>query len=198
LGGGGGGGAILIASSTRIDIPSGGGIFSKGQNFHYSDGSGGAIRLVAPVVAGAGTLDVAEPSSYAGSGRIRIDSIDRSALNITYTAPPSGSVGSFMVVFPSPLPRLDILRAAGVIIPEGTNSPVSIYLPYGANPTNQIVVQARNFGTQVPISLVLTPESGNPLTYLSTIDNSANNPAVITNTVVFPVNTRVIINAWTR
>src|ERR1051325_2870980 len=47
LGGGGGGGAILIASNVRIDVA--GTVNAYAGFSYYNDGSGGAIRLVAPV-----------------------------------------------------------------------------------------------------------------------------------------------------
>ncbi|MFN0067733.1 MAG: hypothetical protein ACKVYV_08875, partial [Limisphaerales bacterium] len=59
FGGGGGGGALLIASSTRIQVNVGARITADG-GYNTSPavhcGSGGAIRLIAPVVAGNGTL----------------------------------------------------------------------------------------------------------------------------------------------
>jgi hypothetical protein len=85
-GGGGGGGAILIASSTRIDLA--GVIRARGaiQNGgSFNGGSGGAIRLVAPIVAGAGTVDVSDYNGgpfYSGGGRIRIDSIIQGTTNL--------------------------------------------------------------------------------------------------------------------
>src|SRR5262245_11909056 len=83
-GGGGGGGAILIASSTRIQINTGGKVLAQGgprSDGNAGFGSGGAIRLVAPMVLGTGSLDVSgDPSAAALAsvrGRIRIDSVLR-------------------------------------------------------------------------------------------------------------------------
>jgi hypothetical protein len=202
-GGGGGGGAILIASSTRIDlagvIRARGAVQSGGS---FNGGSGGAIRLVAPVVAGNGSLDVADYNNgtfYSGGGRIRIDSIIRTALQVTFS--PSGAfgtIGANMVVFPSPLPRLDIIEAAGTTIPEGTANGVLVNLPFGSATNRTVTVQARDFNTIVPINVVLTPDSGPPVTYPATIDNLASNPAQTVVNVVVPVNTVVNISAWTR
>jgi len=65
-GGGGGGGAILIASNTQITnggsiIANGGEGYLGSGSYHYNSGSGGAIRIVAPVVAGSGVLSAAGP-----------------------------------------------------------------------------------------------------------------------------------------
>jgi hypothetical protein len=213
-GGGGGGGAILIASSTLIRINGTGSILSRGGPALTSNGgSGGAVRLVAPRVYGTGTLNVGgsgycglDCGQLTGGGRIRIDSIFRfeptnaAAHNIGFSFLPANitSVGSAMVVFPPNSPRLDILAAAGTTIPEGTNGPVFVELPFGANTNQTVVVQARNFGTNVNIRVVLTPAAGDPITYDSQINNLAGNPAQTTVNVGIPLNTVVAVNAWTR
>jgi hypothetical protein len=209
-GGDGGGGAILIASNTRIlcqgtisaTCPS----RDAGRYWNWGFGSGGAIRLIAPNVEGAGTLNVQGGiNSYYGNrqggpGRIRIDRLDRHpiALNLLPTA--SCSVGANMVVFPPNPPRLDITQAAGNNIPVGTNSAVFFMLPQGSSTNQTVTVQASNFGKLVPIRVVLTPDNGPSVSFDAEIDNSANNnPASVTVPVVIPVvNTRVQVNAWTR
>jgi len=218
-GGGGGGGAILIASSTVIRVNPGGAIVSRGGmglnvgSSPGNGGSGGAIRLVAPRVYGTGELNVSgagycglDCGHQSGGGRIRIDSIFRfeptnaAAHNIGFNFLPANitSVGSAMIVFPPNSPRLDILAAAGTTIPEGTNGPVFVELPFGANTNQTVVVQARNFGTNVNIRVVLTPAAGEPITYDSQINNLAVNPAQVTVNVGIPLNTVVAVNAWTR
>lgn len=202
LGGGGGGGAILIASSTRITMQQGT-IYAQGgfDNQGYAYASSGAVRLVAPIIGGVGTgnsvINVAATGS-GGVGRIRIDTIDRSSLS-KITLAGQASVGSFMAVFPGPVPRLDIVDAAGTAIPEGNADPVSILLPFGSTTNRAVTVQARDFNASVPIAVVLTPESGPSQTYQTNINNTAgNNPATVTVNVTVPVNTKVAVNAWTR
>jgi len=218
-GGGGGGGAILIASSTIIRVTATGAIASRGGPGYTpasvgNGGSGGAIRLVAPRVYGGGLLNV-NASGYcgldcaaiiSGSGRIRIDSIflfeptnaavDRISFN--FQPPNSASVGSALVVFPPNGPKLDILQAAGRTIAEGSAAPVFVELPFGANTNQTVTVQARNFGAAVPIRVVLTPASGDPISYDTQIDNLATNPAQVTVPVGIPVNSVVAVHAWTR
>ena len=104
-----------------------------------------------------------------------------------------------MVVFPTPLPRLDILEAAGTIIPEGTNGAVQVLLPYNSDTNRTVTLQARDFNTVVPVDLVLTPDAGSRQVYSLSITNTAgNNPVQVVVPVVIPVNTLVTINAWTR
>ncbi len=120
------GGAILIASNTEIIINSGGIITANGGRYisnAYNGGSGGAIRLIAPKVSGSGKLQALGRDSNgnthdnrAGRGRVRIDSLDKTAMFFTFDPLDLTSVGSNMVVFPSPTPRLDIVAAAGTMI----------------------------------------------------------------------------------
>jgi hypothetical protein len=216
-GGGGGGGAILISSSTIIRINASGAVRSRGGAAVANagnGGSGGAIRLVAPRVYGTGEINV-NGSGYigldvgnvaSGAGRIRIDSIFRfeptnAALdNIGFNFQPANvaSVGSAMIVFPPNNPRLDILQAAGRTIPEGNNGPVFVELPFGANTNQTVTVQARNFGADVNIRVVLTPAAGDPLSFDAQITNQVANPPQVIVPVGIPLNTVVAVNAWTR
>lgn len=205
----GGGGAILIASSSRVNVQ--GGILAASPlanegwaNFGY--GSGGAIRLVAPVVGGVGTLDVnggrnaySDLSSGGSPGRIRIDCMDRQSLWISWFPDGSvGTVGANMVAVPTnPPPRLDLTQVAGNNVPVGTGAPVSFTLPQGASTNQTVTVQASNFGQVVPIRVVLTPDNGPSSSYNTNIDNTIN-PASVTVPVVVPVNVQVDVNAWTR
>jgi len=202
VGGGGGGGAILIASSTRVTIS--GRVDALGAP-GCAAGSGGAIRIVAPVIDGSGTLrplgggnNCAGPSYYnGGDGRSRIDSIDRFAhRNLTLLG--RGTRGSRMFVFPPGNPRLDIINAAGTPISEGTNVPASISLPVGS-PTNQIVrVQARGFTEDVLISVKITPENAPSATFNALILQSSGTPPFADVQVTLPLDTVCYIHAWTR
>jgi len=194
-GGGGGGGAILIASSTRIDVT--GTINASSGLSNYNDGSGGAIRLLAPVVAGTGALNVS--GRFGGDGRIRIDSLDRSGANFFYNAGPATvSSGALMLVFPNPLPRLDIIEAAGMQIPVGATTPVIVQLPFGSTTNRTVTVRAQDFNAAVPVAVALTPEQGTPVIYTGVIDNLSSNPATNVFNVTVPVNVVVRVNVWTR
>jgi hypothetical protein len=203
--GGGGGGAVLIASSTSITLNASGRIQSSGgfTGMDFNGGSGGAIRLVAPIVSGTGSLSVYGGSTYVGSGnaghgRARIDAIDRSAMAISCQPASAFSSGNLMLVLPQTASRLDVIHVAGTNIPENTGAPVQIQLPLGAPAEQTVRVQARDFGAAVPVRVVLTPESGDPVSYDATIDNAANNPATIDIPATFPVNTVVSVDVWTR
>lgn len=204
VGGGGGGGAILLASNTRIEISTGGQIQALGGPCGNNGcGSGGAIRLVSPLVAGGGTLNVASgPHGFgnvAGHGRIRIDSIfsaETRNLSATGVSSVVSTLGGVMATFPAIIPALRILQAAGQDIGEDvTDATVSI--------TDDIAEQtvrlrATDFNAIVTARVVIIPETtGAPVNYDVEIDNTSNNPAEVTVDVIFPVNTINHVQAWT-
>jgi hypothetical protein len=200
-GGGGGGGAILIASSTRVLVS--GAVEAIGGNNNVAclnSGSGGAIRLVAPKVEGSGRIDVrasALVGGHGGLGRIRVDTIDRSSLALEFRDNAVTTVGGNLIVFPPTVPRLDTIEVAGNEVPPGSD-PVLFILPFGTTPERTVKIQARDFGRVVPIRVVLTPDSGLPVTVDAEIDNTTTNPAVIDVPVTVPVNTQVTVHSWTR
>lgn len=199
-GGGGGGGAILIASSTSIEIGSTGKIQALGGGTlpHHNAGSGGAIRLVAPVVVGTGEVNVSGGSgNYGGAGRIRVDSIDRSQLKLNFVPNSLTSIGATMIVFPPTMPHLDIVEVAGREIPEGSG-PVSFVLPVNSPETQTVTVQATDFHRPVDIAVVLTPDSGERSVFEAAIFNNLENPRRTQISIPFPVNVPVSVHAWTR
>jgi hypothetical protein len=199
-GGGGGGGALLIASNTKISVL--GAIRARGAYINSSAwnyGSGGAIRLVAPLVTGTGFLDVqqAEGSGSGGAGRIRVDTQDRSQLNINFLPAATTSVGSMMIVEPTPVPRLDVIEAAGTAIAVGAG-PATILLPFGSPAAQTVKVRAKDFSQVVPIRVLLTPDHGASKTYDTEINNVAANPAEVTVNVEFPLNVQTAVEVFTR
>ncbi len=195
--GGGGGGAILIGSDTQLTISNS--IYAYGVS-GAGEGSGGAIRLLAPYVECVGSL-YAYPTSgrLGGAGRIRIDTFDRRGLSgCSFQPSGAATVGGYVVAFPASLPRLDITEAAGQAISVGTGAPVDIVLPIGASQNQDVLVQGTDFTGTVPISVMLTPDSGDAIEYQAELDMSTGNPAQVTVPVVFPVNVTVHVAAWTR
>ena len=200
-GGGGGAGAILLCSSTRIAIAQSGSVVAQGgpwRGSSHNAGSGGGIRVLAPKVEGRGTLNVNGGSSGGGVGRIRVDTLDKTTLQLSFSPLSSTTVGANMFVNPGVVPRLDILEAAGQAIAPGAGSTVRVQLPFGSDTNRTVRIQARDFGTDVPIRLTLTPDSGRRIEINATIANTTTNPAEITVPVGLPANTLVTIHAWTR
>lgn len=200
-GGGGGGGAILIASSSRIVISGSARVDALGGSWRgssHNGGSGGAIRLLAPKVEGTGSLRVAGGGSGGGPGRIRVDTLDKTSLRLSFQPLAQTTVGANMFVNPSVVPRLDITQAAGQSIPLGQGSTARIQLPFGSDTNRTVILAARDFGADVPIRLTLTPDSGRRIVIDTNINNTVQNPATVTIPFGLPANTLVTINAWTR
>lgn len=216
-GGGGGGGAILLASNTQVQFqssfPTGGGaIVARGSRGEggpigvLGNGSGGAIRIVAPIVAGDGTLFVNSGCSCptnSGHGRVRIDTLDSSQLSQLAISPSPvdnptlRSVGKLMVVFPPVVPSLAILNVAGQVIAEGAPQPVQVLL-FGSPTTQPVTIQARDFTGMIDIDVALTPDIGPRTIVQAQIDMATGNPAQTIVNVDFPVNVSTQVNAWTR
>lgn len=133
----------------------------------------------------------------AGSGRTRIDSIDRFA-HRSITLSGKGTRGSQMFVFPVGNPKLDIISAAGTAIAEGANAPVTVTLPVGASPNQIVRVQARGFTGNIPIRVKITPENAPSATFDGVILQSSGNPPFADVQVTLTVDTVCHIHAWTR
>ncbi len=198
VGGGGGGGALLIASNTRITVAGGGAIEARGglglSNSGINAGSGGAIRLVALRVDGAGLLDVRNPRGE-GLGRIRVDTLERDGIAFNFQG--VTSVGGNLFALPTVIPRLETIEVAGNVVPEG-GAPQTFLLPFGSTPERTVKIRARDFGKVVPIRITLTPDTGNKVVVEAEIDNTVNNPATVEVPVTFPVNAKVTVHVWTR
>lgn len=199
LGGGGGGGAILIAANTKIDFSTGGYILAHGGTAGTNDGggSGGAIRLVAPIVTGTAGLYI-HGQQGGGFGRIRVDALTN---GVTLSISESASYATFganMVVAPAILPELRITKAAGQDIAVTQTDPVFVLLPAGAPATQTIEVQAKNFNSVVPLVAVLTPEAGERTSYNFDIENSAGGATTGSVDVQIPAGVSTRIDVWTR
>jgi hypothetical protein len=205
-GGGGGGGAILLASSTKITIGAGGNNLIDatggewGTGGAYQGGSGGAIKLVAPQITGTMRLFVHCRNGTASPGRIRLDAVDFSGASFSSVNPvQSLSYGNMLATgLEGTQPRLELVSVAGKELPTSNVATGFILLPNGSAGEQPVVVRARNFGTPVPISVVVAPDNGSTVIVPALINNTTANPATLTVNVPVPANTPVKINVWTR
>jgi len=198
-GGGGGGGAILLASTTRIALGTGAIVRSRGGAGYggYQAGSGGAVRLLAPVVSGSATLDVS--SGGGGHGRARVDTLDTSALDVT--APSARfTVATLMVAFLDAEPQIDLIGVGQASIPLGYEGEFLVILPTGASATQTVTLSLTDFFGTVPITVALTPDSGNQILYNADVDTSSAVDGVVTFDidVDFPPNVATVVRVWTR
>lgn len=203
-GGGGGGGAIVVASNTKITLGvDGNSLIDASGGTHggpYNGGSGGAIKLVAPKITGQMRLSVFNRNGTAGAGRIRLDAVDYDGAALNYVNPAASlSYGSMLATgLEGTQPRLELVSVAGKDLPTGNVATGFILLPNGSAGDQPVVVRARNFGTQVPVSVVVAPDNGPTVEVPLVIDNRTANPATATVNVPIPANTPVKINVWTR
>jgi hypothetical protein len=103
-----------------------------------------------------------------------------------------------MYVFPTAVPALDIIAVGGQTIAGGTNNAVVIELAIGASTNQTVLIQARNFTNDVPIRVVVTPESGPSSSFDATILQGSGNPPSATVPVIIPAGSACQVNAWTR
>jgi hypothetical protein len=170
-GGGGGGGALLIVANGTLTINSfyvyayGGAGGSAGNTTCSntgSGGSGGAIRLVANHFANIGTNF--SINAYGGSGfvtgapgRIRLESIDTSALTVAYSANPT----ALRVVGPGPVanaisPTVRISAVGGQptpAAPQGVYGAIDIVLPAPGNTAVVFLTSGVPSGTTVLVTV---------------------------------------------
>jgi hypothetical protein len=197
-GGGGGGGAILIASSVRISLPAAGhGIYARGAEIsgRYNDGSGGGIRLVAPIIEGVGNVH-AQGGPEGGAGRVRFDSPNAGGAALSING--VWTIGSLMLTKLPVEPKLNILKIGDKDIPQDSGGVVSVIFPNGSPAERTVVVQAKDFGSIVPIRLALIPDYGDRVVVDTEINNTAAGVATVNVPVTFPLNVVVTVNVWTR
>ena len=102
-----------------------------------------------------------------------------------------------MFVFPPGSNRLDIVQVGNQAIPLGTTDLVSISLPPGQGTNLPVTIRASGFTNDVPIRVVVIPESGSSTNYNSVIA-TAGGAATASVTVNVPGGTISRIYAWTR
>ncbi len=159
-GGGGGGGAILIAATGSVAVN---GYCHADGGYHstYAEsGSGGAIRIIANQVLGAGTLEAAY---YGDPGRIRLEA---NTVANTITVNPS-TVGvapaNPAVIFPTTnAPTVTIVSVAGLAAPADPKAIMSPDtgaddLAIAATSAVNIILQTKNFPTTGTVNVYIKP-----------------------------------------
>jgi len=158
----GGGGALLIGSSTLIDIS--GTITVNGGNILYSSGagagSGGGIRLIAPILQGEGAISASGGSGDSGSaiGRIRLEACNNKRVSLS--APPA-TFGPPGLVFLTTNPTIRVTSIAGTntpAIPAGSLTVPDVYLP--TNNPAVISVSASNVNPGTTFKVIIVPAYG--------------------------------------
>jgi hypothetical protein len=102
-----------------------------------------------------------------------------------------------MFVDPPPAGVLNIIEAAGQSIPVPATTGVQVNLPAGSSQNRQVKIAGSGFTANVPITVIVTPETGPSSTYDAEIPITAGSGQVTVD-VVIPVGGVSQIHAWTR
>lgn len=169
-GGGGGGGAILIASNSSIAL--GGSVnglairASGGRGVVYSGGgSGGAVRLMAPVLSGNGRIDVSGglyPGNTVsgGTGLARLEAFDQTGFTGTVSGQSISSV-PYDTYLTSAISAVRIVSIGGVAVPATTTGSFSLPdVSINSTAAVPIVIECKQVPLNAAISLSLLPETG--------------------------------------
>lgn len=220
--GAGGGGALAMASSTKITLAAGSLITARGgdgpilgQFFCGLDGgagSGGAIRLVAPLITGTGALRVTgggvQCAAIGGAGRLRVEAFSFTGFAPTIS-PPTNQFAYSQVFTPGPvtaasnpalinLPTLTISSVGGVAtptVPMASYDTADISLPQGSPSTVPATVTATNTPIGTAFRLRVIPRNGG----VTTVDTGASAGTFASSTatamVNLPTGQVVVLNA---
>jgi hypothetical protein len=164
----------LIASSNAINvtgtIKAHGGKGSRGpenQSDNVGAGaSGGAIRLVANVISGNGSVTAKNGLAtdwgvHGGAGRIRLEAVTN---NRTASTDPSYTYGLPSSIFPVNLPTLSITSIAGTAVPAdpgGVYNQPDILLPGTTTNPVTVNISAANIPVGTMVRVWVIPQSGN-------------------------------------
>jgi hypothetical protein len=220
--GGGGGGAIVIASSTKITLAAESLITARGgdgpilgQFFCGLDGgggSGGAIRLVAPLITNTGTLRVTgggvQCAAIGGPGRLRVEAFSFTGFAPTIN-PPTNQFPYSQVFTPGPviatsnpalinLPTLTITSVGGVAppaVPAASYATADVSLPQGTPSSVSVVLAATNTPIDTLFRVRAIPQNGPNTTVNSTPSTGNFNNSTATATVPLPVGQVMVLTA---
>src|SRR6266446_5215285 len=220
LGPNGGAGALLIASSTTITlsgtIRARGGNGATGPNPSAGfggSGSGGAVRLVANIVGGNGTIDVNGGDRIGGffggsggfffngagsAGRLRLESFTNTAV-LNFVAVPPTTISSSL---PNPAvlanaPTLRISSIAGVATPgvaQGSFVTPDITLPAGTTNPVPVTITAANIPVGTVVALTVQGFVGTVSSVTATLGGTAASSSA-TASLTIPTNEPSVVSA---
>lgn len=183
--GGGGAGAILIAAGGTIQVN--GSITSLGGSYGYTGsgyGSSGAIRLVADVISGNGTLDARD------SGRIRLESNSVSGSIVTLPQTIAVPPAVPPVIWPgNDAPTVKVVAVDAVSAPAVPTAPLDLAADIGISTSGAttVTLQTSHFPTTGLVEVRSAPKFGTAATWTTASFQSGDvNSATWTATVTFP------------
>lgn len=176
-GGGAGGGALLIASSVSISVDGliaadgGLGPCVGGLPFCAPCGSGGAVRLLAPVIAGCGEISadgVVESCAGSGGGgkgglgRVRLEAFDLqfdgtlTGVSRVVTLSPNAPI-----LPAAPISRVRVTSVAGIDVPDvPSGSFLDPDINIDAAGAVELLIETENVPVDATLTLFTYPETG--------------------------------------
>lgn len=179
-GGCGGGGAILIAVSNSLTLSGTIQASGGGGTFHFPNssgggGSGGAVRLVATVLTGSGSITTSGGQAFpsnccnsnvAGIGRIRLEAQSNTFVGGAGGVRSDGFAG--IILLPANQnPSLTITSVGGVAVPAGavgSGAPVDVIIPAQQSNPMTVQVACNNIPLNSDIVVEVRPLSGSIVT----------------------------------
>lgn len=158
----GGGGAMLIASNTRVQLA--GELTSNSPtSFLGFSGTGGMIRVVAPLVDGGGILQARGLGNGAlGKIRVEANTVDLAPSTPGYSYVPLGK--SFVFLRESVTPSVRVLSVAGVSAPTdpsaGFQQPADLVV---GTPNVEVLVECRNVPTNATVKIHFRSAQGDAM-----------------------------------
>ena len=183
----------MIASSTVITvtgtIKANGGNGSTGPegwgNNTRAGGSGGAIRLMANVISGNGTIDAKNGTSgysvHGGMGRIRLETYTN---NRTASTVPAYTLGLPSIVFPPSSPTLSITSIAGTTVPAsptGSYNQPDMLLPSTTTNPVTVNISANNIPVGTTVKVWTLPQYGSATSVNTTLTGTNESSAATAN-----------------
>jgi hypothetical protein len=200
--GGAGGGALLIASSVSITVT--GIITANGGKATTFSGAGGGVRLVAPLVAGTGTITASGGSSTCGgvSGIVRLEAFQQT---FTGTFPSTNyylatPVNLFLPASTAQ-PSIMVTSIGGVAVPANPTGSFTVPdVVLNSSSPLAVNIQATNIPTGTTANLYFANESFALQTVLSSAlaGTTASSTATATVTLHPGYSEGYIVATWTQ
>ena len=192
--GGAGGGAILIVATGTITLN--GSIYANGGNQNYrsaASGSGGAIRLIAPIVNGSGVLRATPGSGDAsgGFGRVRVET---SSSTVTLSATPDFSLSapdSPVMLWPdSTFPTVTVASIGSAAVPADPRASLesAADVQFNTSAAQTVTLTTTNVPAASTVTVRVTPKYGLSFTVTATHVSDNGITGTWTAQVTFPSN----------
>ena len=166
--GGGGGGAIAVFAANQISLS--GTVSAIGGAYADNYGSGGAVRLVASVVAGVGQVRCVT-SGVNNPGRIRIETNSLTPSLLTFPETIGVPPANPPVIWPAAnAPIAKVISVDAVNAPLDPRAPLVAGADVAIQDSNQvdILIETQNFPIEGVVQLNITPKFGNRTTLNAT------------------------------